>query len=267
MNLSLQAMNIQEEIRRLKNIKAIEELTSNFEKGDLTISKLIQFGFILYGPTRAGKTSMGHLLSGNPLRGIRINGEDMVETSTSRNKKARIGNSMNSETMIPNSFQVKFPCGRYSGVQTWVIDTPGYGDTYGVLRIFANGFYHYRLYSKVKNIKFILCFDYSNIQGTGQPFIETIREFTASFKDYLDNPEEIWKSCCFLFTKTPDSENIKDDIKKKLTSIVSTVISQMNQRELDVFKKFVSYIVEQDRIFNVKRYKNGETTNTTGMLR
>jgi hypothetical protein len=41
MNLSLQAMNIQEEIRRLKNIKAIEELTSNFEKGDLTISKLI----------------------------------------------------------------------------------------------------------------------------------------------------------------------------------------------------------------------------------
>jgi hypothetical protein len=148
-----------------------------------------------------------------------------------------------------------------------VIDTPGYGDTYGVLRIFANGFYHYRLYSKVKNIKFILCFDYSNIQGTGQPFIQTIREFTASFKDYLDNPEEIWKSCCFLFTKTPDSENIKDDIKKKLTSIVSTVKSQMNERELDVFKKFVSYIVEEDRIFNVKRYKNGETTNTTGMLR
>jgi hypothetical protein len=59
---------------------------------------------------------MGHFLSGNPLRGIRFNGEDMVETSTSRYNKAKIGNSMNSETMIPNSFKVKFPCGRYSGV-------------------------------------------------------------------------------------------------------------------------------------------------------
>lgn len=66
-----------------------------------------------------------------------------------------------------------------------VIDTPGYGDTYGILRILANGFYHYRLYSKVQNMKFILCIDQRNIRGTCEKFIDMIVKFTLSSKDYL----------------------------------------------------------------------------------
>jgi hypothetical protein len=50
--------------------------------------------------------------------------------------------------MIPNYFKVKLKNGKYIGSSTYVVDTPGYGDTYGVFRILANGFYHYRLYSK-----------------------------------------------------------------------------------------------------------------------
>ena len=74
---------------------------------------------------------------------------------------------------------------RYGKQSLHVIDTPGYGDTYGVLRILANGFYHYRLYSKVQNMKFILCFEQDHISGTCEKFIDTIVKFTSSFKDYL----------------------------------------------------------------------------------
>ena len=91
---------------------------------------------------------------------------------------------MNSETMIPNFFEVKLRNSKTNG-KVYVIDTPGYGDTYGVLRILANGYYHYRLYSKVKNMKFILCFDIAHIKNTCQQFVDTIIQFTASFKDYL----------------------------------------------------------------------------------
>lgn len=87
--------------------------------------------------------------------------------------------------MVPNFFIVKLKK-NYGPINLHVIDTPGYGDTYGSLRILANGFYHYRLYSKVQNMKFILCFDHAHIRGTCEKFINTIVKFTASFKDYLD---------------------------------------------------------------------------------
>lgn len=87
----------------------------------------------------------------------------------------------------------------------YVIDTPGYADTKGVLTILSNGYYHYRLYSKVKNMKFILCFDMNQLKNTAAFFISTIVEFTSSFKNYLDNKAQIWKCCAFLFTKLNES--------------------------------------------------------------
>ena len=113
------------------------------------MARLIKYGYILYGQTRDGKTATGHILSGNPLKGVKFYGEDMVEATTSRNRTAKIGNSIYSETAIPNYFEVKMSNPMYPKDGTYVSDTPGYGDTKGVLRILANGFYHYRLYSKV----------------------------------------------------------------------------------------------------------------------
>jgi hypothetical protein len=34
-------------------------------------------------------------------------------------------------------------------------------------------------------MKFILCFDAISLKNTGQAFIETIIQFTSSFKNYL----------------------------------------------------------------------------------
>lgn len=57
---------------------------------------LILYGFVLYGMTRIGKTATAHLLAGNPLKGIKKDGKEMVDTTTSKNFKAKIGNTANS---------------------------------------------------------------------------------------------------------------------------------------------------------------------------
>lgn len=65
-----------------------------------------------------------------------------------------------------------------------MIDTPGYGDSFGVYRILSNAFFHYRLYSKVQNMKFIITFDRNHLKNTAEAVIKTIQQFTHSFKNY-----------------------------------------------------------------------------------
>jgi hypothetical protein len=65
-----------------------------------------------------------------------------------------------------------------------LIDTPGYGDSYGVYRILSNAYYHFRLYSKVQNMKFLITFDRNNLKNTAESVIKTLQHFTNSFKYY-----------------------------------------------------------------------------------
>jgi uncharacterized protein YpmS len=84
-----------------------------------------------------------------------------------------------------------------------LIDTPGYGDSYGVYRILSNAYYHFRLYSKVQNMKFLITFDRNNLNNTAESVIKTLQHFTNSFK-YYNNKEKrdkIWSSAAFLITK------------------------------------------------------------------
>jgi hypothetical protein len=45
-------------------------------------------------------------LSGGSLKGIKLNGDFMAQASTSKNRNAKIGNTMRSETLVPNRFLV-----------------------------------------------------------------------------------------------------------------------------------------------------------------
>lgn len=47
-----------------------------------------------------------------------------------------------------------------------VLDQPGYGDTYGFHRIFSNGYFHYRTFSKTPNLKFVLAIWMNDLRGT-----------------------------------------------------------------------------------------------------
>ena len=153
----------------------------------------------------------------------------MVYVTTSKNHKAAIGNTMSSETVIPNKFELKHY--KVNGETACVVDTPGYGDTYGVLKILANGFFHYRLYSKIQNMKFIVCFDTISLKNTGKDVVETIVNFTKSFKDYSDMKEKIWDSSCFLFTKVDLNEDSVENIKIKLQNLVNSLKTQIKPQE------------------------------------
>jgi len=48
-----------------------------------------------------------------------------------------------------------------------VLDQPGYGDTYGFYRVFSNGYFHYRTFSKTPKIKFVLAVTKFDLTGTG----------------------------------------------------------------------------------------------------
>ena len=78
-----------------------------------------------------------------------------------------------------------------------------------MLTILANGYYHYRLYSKVINMKFILCFDVIQLQNTCVEFIKTIEQWTSSFDGYLQVRKQIWRSVAFVITKVEDKPSIK----------------------------------------------------------
>jgi hypothetical protein len=47
----------------------------------------------------------------------------------------------------------------------FLLDQPGYGDGYGFHRIFSNGYFHYRTFSKCQNMKFVLAIDQKNLEG------------------------------------------------------------------------------------------------------
>lgn len=55
-------------------------------------------------------------------------------------------------------------------------------------------------------MKFVLCFQRSDINNTAQAFLDTVKKFTEYFKGYDNkiNPEirqAVWKSSAFLITK------------------------------------------------------------------
>ena len=75
------------------------------EAGDIALSQLIDSALVMFGMTRRGKTTLGHYLSGEPLKGHKEGTVYYKATSTtSKYKNAIIGNTPNSETQIPNYF-------------------------------------------------------------------------------------------------------------------------------------------------------------------
>ena len=109
------------------------------------------------------------MICGSPLRSELQNGEYVYRPSTDRFKQAKVGLSTESETEIPNIFETRV---RIKGSnpakfeKIVVLDQPGYGDTYGFHRIFSNGYFHYRTFSKTPKLKFVLAVSANDLSGT-----------------------------------------------------------------------------------------------------
>lgn len=93
-----------EQAKHKSTAEKIHDFERDLEKSDFYLSAIIEYGFILYGQSRGGKTSSGHLLSGNALKAVKIAGDDKVVPATSKFREAEIGTTMNSATTVPNFF-------------------------------------------------------------------------------------------------------------------------------------------------------------------
>ena len=64
-----------------------------------------------------------------------------------------------------------------------LFDCPGYSDSYGCGRIISNGYFHYRLFSKIKKIKFVLVFSFDEMKGQAKDFTKTFQNFINGFSE------------------------------------------------------------------------------------
>ncbi len=76
------------------------------ECGDIALSKLTEYAMVIFGLAKRGKTTLGHYLTGEPLRGHK----DVIVyykaiSTVSKYKNAKIGDTPHSETQIPNYFR------------------------------------------------------------------------------------------------------------------------------------------------------------------
>ena len=62
-----------------------------------------------------------------------------------------------------------------------LFDCPGYSDSFGFYRIMSNGYFHYRLFSKVQNIQFVVTFSFDDMKETAENLTKTFINFIEGF--------------------------------------------------------------------------------------
>jgi hypothetical protein len=121
------------------------------ECGVLQFDTIMDYGILLLGKTKAGKTTTSHYLTHQILIGSKNDQGFVVyklKEATNKYKGAKIGDFENkSETQIPNIFDV--PKDISEGKtdrdrKMHLIDCPGYFKTYGFFRVITNWLFHFQ---------------------------------------------------------------------------------------------------------------------------
>jgi len=135
-----------------------------------------------------------------------------------------------------------------------LLDQPGYGDTYGFHRIYSNGYFHYRTFSKTPKLKFILAFKKDDLIGTGEFFKKTIFNFINTFKNWEEVEESILKATSFLVTKADVNSKI-ENLKEIVLSLRNTV-ANLSPKQIERYQKIIDAVIQSDRLFFIEKPKN-----------
>lgn len=98
---------------------------------------------------------------------------------TNKLNEAVIGMTHDSETVIPNSCYLEEINEKNNKVM--LLDCPGYSDSKSSFLIITNAYFHYRVFSRVRNLKFILTFDFNYWTASYEEPVNTISHFFDSF--------------------------------------------------------------------------------------
>lgn len=154
----------------------------------MCFSDLIEYAFALFGETKAGKTTLAHYLVNNPLE-VRQTSDKPAYALDGNYKPKRLGEAIigmtrESETVIPNSCELDEI--KVNDKKCFLLDCPGYSDSKGPYLIITNAYFHYRVFSKVQSLKFIITFDFGFMTMTGSQErpIRTLENFYKSFSNF-----------------------------------------------------------------------------------
>ena len=151
------------------------------ECGVLDLMFELEYGLLLLGKTKAGKTTSSHYLSHSVLEGGYNDRNNIVYKlkEGGKNSLALVGDDESkSQTRIPNLFQFTS-----DGKTMHLVDCPGYLDSYGFYRIISNRFFHFQVFSKVKNAKFIITFTWDDMRKSADNVNNTFKEFLNGFSN------------------------------------------------------------------------------------
>ena len=75
-----------------------ERVFQMLQSGDIALSQLIDEAFVMMGMTKRGKTTLGHYLCNQPLKGVKKGTIIKYKPTTNTYRNAEIGDTSNSQT-------------------------------------------------------------------------------------------------------------------------------------------------------------------------
>ena len=139
----------------------------------------------------------------------------------------------------------------------WLLDQPGYGDTYGFHRIFSNGYFHYRTFSKTPKLKFILAVSRHDLTGTAEKFKKTIAYFINTFNDWEKIKKDIIKATSLLITKADVKTNFEN--LKGIIKILRNSVTNMGTSERSQYQELIDDFLENNKIYFIEKPKDAHT--------
>lgn len=128
--------------------------------------------------------------------------------------------------------------------KSFIIDCPGYLDSYGCYRIISNRFFHYLVFSKVEKAKFVITFSYADMDKTNTQMLKTFSEFLKGFTNLHEIKQDIFEACSIMVTSVPKNLT-KKDIVKRFSETHSAIGGELQ----DIFLELRKTIVEKERVF------------------
>jgi hypothetical protein len=85
----------------------------------------------------------------------------------------------------------------------YLLDCPGYLDTFGFHRIISNRFFHYQVFSKVQNVKFLIVFTFEDMRKSADNVKNTFKEFLGGFSNLNSIKKQIFDATSVMVTQVP----------------------------------------------------------------
>lgn len=128
--------------------------------------------------------------------------------------------------------------------KSYLIDCPGYLDSFGCYRIISNRFFHYLVFSKVQKAKFVVTIPYSDMERTCVQMLSTFREFLKGFRKLSEIKGKIIEATSIMVTNVPVGME-KEEVVARFNSSSSNIGGDLQE----TFAEMKKAIVDNERVF------------------